>query len=224
MIFNTTYLSLAFYFVTQMIFAQNSDADLISIQQRLDSIDTFKATMKLELDVRFIEMPVKTATVFYQKDKPLEFDSSEFMMLPKRGMDFTMQQLFKYPYLVVDRGQEVLGGKSYKQLSIIPQDDRADFAIATLLLDTTQQRVVQSEISTKKSGTFIIDMTYGSNAMILPDSVTISFEMEDIKLPIQYLSNKMDMEVDKKSLKSQGIDKGRIYLNFSDYQINDRGN
>ncbi len=219
MILKRIYLKLVFCLFMSLANAQNSDEDLIHIQQRLDSIQNFTAQMSLELDVRFIEMPTKKATIFYQKDKPLEFDSSEFMMLPKRGLDFTMQELFKYPYLVVDRGESEKNGTSYKQLSIIPQDRRADFAIATLLLDTLQHRIVQSEISTKKHGTYIIDMVYGSEEMILPDSITISFEMEDIKLPIQYLSNKMDMDVDKKSLKSQGINEGRIYLNLTDYEI-----
>ena len=219
MILKRIYLKLVFCLFMSLANAQNSDEDLIHIQQRLDSIQNFTAQMSLELDVRFIEMPTKKATIFYQKDKPLEFDSSEFMMLPKRGLDFTMQELFKYPYLVVDRGESEKNGTSYKQLSIIPQDRRADFAIATLLLDTLQHRIVQSEISTKKHGTYTIDMVYGSEEMILPDSITISFEMEDIKLPIQYLSNKMDMDVDKKSLKSQGINEGRIYLNLSEYEI-----
>lgn len=222
MIQRKIYLDLLLFLFSSVVLAQNAEAELNRVQQRLDSIQSFNAQLSLELDIRFIEMPAKSAKLFYQKDKPLEFESSEFVMLPKRGLDFTMQELFKYPYLVVDRGHREKSGVSYRQLSVIPQDRRADFAIATLLLDSQRDRIVQSEISTKKGGTYIIDMTYASNKTPLPDSVSIKFEIQDIKLPIQYLSNKTAMEVDKKSMRKEGVNEGYIYLKLTDYHIDYR--
>lgn len=222
MIQRKIYLNLLLFLFSTVVLGQNAEVELNRVEQRLDSIQSFNAQLSLELDIRFIEMPAKSAKIFYQKNKPLEFESSEFVMLPKRGLDFTMQELFKYPYLVVDRGHREKSGVSYRQLSVIPQDRRADFAIATLLLDSQRDRIVQSEISTKKRGTYIIDMTYASNQTPLPDSVSIKFEIQDIKLPIQYLSNKTAMEVDKKSMRKKGVNEGYIYLKLTDYHIDYR--
>lgn len=219
MILKKIYLSLLLVVVSGTALSQTAEAELKVIQQRLDSIQSFNAQLNLELDIRFIEMPPKKVELYYQKDKPLEFESTDFVMLPKKGLDFTMQQLFEYPYIVVDRGHKEKNGEKYRQLSVIPQDRRADFAIATLLLDNKNRRIVQSEISTKKRGTYIIDMAYAGRDFPLPDSVSMKFEIQDMKLPIQYLSNKTDMEVDKKSIRKQGVDQGYIYLKLSDYKI-----
>lgn len=219
MIYKKIYLSLVFLVFSNVVLAQTAELDLARAQKRLDSIQSFKAELTLELDIKFIEMPTKQAKLLFQKGKPLEFESSEFVMLPKKGLDFTMQELFKYPYLVVDRGYQDKNGESFRQLSLIPQDRKADFAIATLLLDYKRDRIVQSDISTKKHGSYSIDMNYGSSDRSLPDSVTVTFEIQDVNLPIQYLSNKTDMEIDKKSARREGINEGRIYLKLSDYQI-----
>ena len=219
MIQKRIFLSLVLLVFSSSVLAQTAELELQRVQERLDSIESFKAQLTLELDIQFIEMPTKELELHFQKGKPLEFDSSEFVMLPKKGLDFTMRELFKYPYLVVDRGYQEKNGIRYRQLSIIPQDRKADFAIATLLLDNHQDRIAQSEISTKKYGTYIIDMIYESTDTPLPDSVSVAFEIQDVKLPIQYLSNNTDMEIDKKSVRNEGVNEGRIYLNLSDYQI-----
>ena len=44
----------------------------------------------------------------------------------------------------------------YKAINVIPTDKRADFSIATLLLDTDNMRIAESEINTKKDGTYIL--------------------------------------------------------------------
>ena len=210
---------LLLFLFSSAVLAQNAEVELGRVKQRLDSIQSFSAALNLELDIRFIEMPPKNAKIFYQKGRPLEFEASEFVMLPKKGLDFTMQELFKYPYLTVDRGLLKKNGVSYRQLRVIPQDHRAEFAIAPLLIANQKDRIVQSEISTKKHGTYIIDMAYGPKEMPLPDSVSIKFEIQDVKLPIQYLSNKTEMEVDKKSVRQEGINEGYIYLRLTDYLL-----
>ena len=219
MIRKKVYIGVVLLVFSRVVLAQTAELELARVQERLDSIQSFEAQLTLELDVEYIEMPTKKAQIIFQKGKPLAFEADNFVMLPKKGLDFTMRELFKYPYMVVDRGYQEINGERYRQLSIIPQDRKADFAIATLLLDNKKDRIISSEISTKKQGTYSIAMAYGENDGPLPDSVTVSFEIQDVNLPIQYLTNNTDMEIDKKSVRSQGINEGRIYLMLSNYQI-----
>lgn len=197
--------------------AQNVDPDLMKIKQRMDSIEEFKAHLTLDLDISFINMPTKTADMHYRKDKPTKFSSDDFVMIPKRGLDFSMNELLKYSFITVDRGEVEKNGSFYKVINVIPTDNKADFAIAEIVLDTINQRIIESEINTKKDGSYTVSMQYADSDMILPELVVVSFEIDRIKIPLNYMGK--DTEFDKEELKSDGPKTGKIILRISDYEI-----
>ncbi|MGJ5643307.1 hypothetical protein [Formosa sp. S-31] len=197
--------------------AQEVDADLLAVKSRMDAITAFNVDLQLDVDVSFINMPTKYAKMVYQKGKPTKFESTDFVMLPKRGLDFSLQQLFEYPFITVDRGEELRQGVSLKAVNVIPTDKRADFAIATLLLDTRLERVVESEINTKKNGTYVVVFNYDKESEILPDMVHVNFEIERIKIPLNYMGK--GAEVDKTELKADGVKTGKIILKMTNYDI-----
>lgn len=197
--------------------AQEINSDLLVVKNRLDSIHGFEANMELNVDISFINMPTKYAAIKYQKDTPMEFESEDFIMIPKRGLDFSMQELFRYPFITVDRGSEEVEGVILNKINIIPTDKKADFALATLWLDINLKRIEMSEINTKKDGTFTVSMDYNSSQSIMPSEVIISFEIEKIKLPIQYLAK--DVDIDRKEMRNQDVKTGRIILKIDNYKI-----
>jgi len=95
----------------QKLSSQTVDADLLKIKRRMDAIEQFTANMKLELDISFINMPTKYAVMTYVKGEPAKFSSDDFVMIPKRGLDFTLNKIFEYPFITVDRGTETKNGK-----------------------------------------------------------------------------------------------------------------
>jgi len=197
--------------------AQELDSNLLIIKQRLDSIREFSATLELSLDISFINMPDKSAQMHYLKDKPIEFSSDDFVMIPKRGMDFSMRTIFEYPFITIDRGREELDGKYYKVINVIPTDKKADFAIATLVMDTINYRVVKSEITTKKNGTYAFRLKYNSDSFSLPAYVEISFEIERIKIPLNFMGK--DVELDRDLMNNGESNIGKIHLYISDYKV-----
>jgi hypothetical protein len=201
----------------QKLGAQIVDTDLLIIKKRLDSIDLFTAKLKLELDISFINMPTKNANITYVKGKPTKFSSNDFVIIPKQGLDFTLTKIFEYPFITVDRGMEKRNGKLYKAINVIPTDKRADFSIATLLLDTSNRRVYELEINTKKDGNYVLVMNYNSKEKLLPDLVEVNFEIERIKIPLNFVGK--DTEVDRKKMKAKGVKTGKIYLRLYNYSI-----
>jgi hypothetical protein len=195
-----------------------TDADLLKIRQRMDAVEQFTADLKLDVDIDFINMPTKSAGMTYVKGKPIKFSSDDFVMIPKRGLDFTMNMLFAYPFITVDRGTETRNGKSYKVINVIPTDKRADFSIATLLLDTVNVRIAESEINTKKDGTYTVVMKYENERMVLTNMVEVHFEIERIKIPLNFTGK--DATIDKKKLSAKGPKTGKIMLHISNYRIN----
>lgn len=199
------------------LFAQAIDADLLKVKNRLDSIVSFSTQLKLELDISFINMPVKQVKMFYTKGKKVKFSSDDFVMLPKRGLDFSLNSLLEYSFITVDRGVDQRAGKVYKVINIIPTDKRADFSIATIFLDTKLKRVVESEISTKKEGTYSLSFQYNNDLKVLPDKAIIHFDIEKINIPINFMGK--DTQLDRKKMKAVGAKTGSIYLTMNNYQI-----
>ncbi len=214
---NISFIFLFIFLRFNGLSAQLIDPALLSIKQRMDSIASFSTNLKLEVDISFINMPVKTARMSYKKGESIKFSSNDFVLIPKRGLDFSLNGIFEYAFITVDRGLEKRNGLLLKQINIIPTDKRADFSIATLLLDTKNRRVIESEINTKKDGTYILLMHYTDQYTALPDRVEVNFEIEKLKIPINFMGK--DTDIDRKKLRAAGTKTGKIFLTMSNYQL-----
>lgn len=203
--------------LSQMGFGQQVDPDLLKAKERLDAIASFNADLNLIVDISFVNMPPKSAKMSYQKGEPTTFSSEDFILIPKRGLDFSLSEIFKYPFISVDRGFEQYSGRTCKLLNIIPTDSKADFSIASLALDTLTHQVIFTEINTKKDGAYQMLMTYDDDQQAIPGRVEVSFEIERIRIPLQYMGK--EVEVDKSQMKANGLKKGRIILEIMPYDV-----
>lgn len=197
--------------------AQQVDKDLLYIKQRMDSVKQFSATVTLDLEVPFINMPTKTAKMKYEKGKEVKFTSEDFVMLPKRGFDFSLSEIFEHPFITVDRGTEKINGKAVKVLSVIPTDNKSELALVTLYLDTKHKRIVKSEINTKKDGSYTLLMQYAANKDILPSFIEAAFAVEKLKIPLNFMGK--DTKIDRKKLKEEGTKTGKIKMKITNYSI-----
>jgi hypothetical protein len=204
-------------FGTEVLLGQNADQDLLVIKQRIDSIEAFTAHLILDLDIDFINMPTKEAEIHYVKDKPVKFSSDDFILIPKRGLDFSMSEIFSYDFITVDRGLVEKNESMHRVINVIPTDKKADYAIATFVLDTINHRIIESEINTKKDGSYTLTMHYKNKESILPSKVVVSFEINRIKIPLNYMGK--GTEIDKEELKSDGPKTGKIILQIDGYKI-----
>jgi hypothetical protein len=208
---------LLLFLSTQWVQAQKVDADLMRIKQRMDSVKQFSAAVTLNLDVPFIKMPTKRAQIKYVKGKKMAFASDDFVMLPKRGLDFSLNEIFKHPFITVDRGMEKRDGRNLKVINVIPTDGKSDLVLVTLYMDTKAVRIVQSEVNTRKDGSYTLLMQYAKNADILPDYMEAGFAIERLKIPLNFMGR--DTKIDRKKMRSMDTKTGKIKMQLSDYHI-----
>lgn len=197
---------------------QSADSLVSRLQQRLDTIVRYEAKVRISEDISFIDMPTKEAMVYFFKDEPLLIESKDFVLLPKRGLDFSLSELFRYPFITVDRGSEPKEGNSLRVVHLIPEDKKADFSIATLFIDAENLQVRELEINTRKEGTFYVELDYRSVTDLLPSKAVISFTVEKLRIPLNFMGK--DSTIDRKSLRSDEPKEGRILLEISQYKIN----
>ena len=183
----------------------------------MDSVKQFSASLVLDLDVPFIKMPTKTAKITYAIGKKMLFSSKDFVMLPKRGLDFSLSEIFKYPFITVDRGFEKRNGRTLKVINIIPTTNQSDLALATLYMDTKATRIVQSEINTRKEGSYTLLMNYAGLKDILPSYVEATFAIERLKIPLNFMGK--GTTIDRKKMRSMETKTGKIKMKIKDYII-----
>ncbi|WP_375324246.1 hypothetical protein [Flagellimonas sp. GZD32] len=199
------------------LLAQEIDSDLLKIKSRMDAIKEFSAELQLDLDAAFINMPTKYASMHYIKGKDTKFSSDDFVVLPKRGLDFAFTELFEHPFITVDRGMETKNNLQVKVLNVIPTDNKSDMALATLYLDVENERIAASEITTKKNGTYALEMEYPDVEAILPNQVQVSFAIEKLKIPLNFMGS--DTDIDRKTMRQMDTKTGKITLQISNYNI-----
>lgn len=209
-------LIVSLFFFLYPVNSQSVEA-LDILRSKLDAIEGFTVNLELETAVDFIQMPVKKATMSYRQGEPVKINSDDFVLIPKRGVDLVMSELFRYPFITVPRGQALVNGRMCEVMNIIPEDKRADFAIATLYLDERYHRMMQVELQTRKEGAYSLLMFYSTEDDLLPEKVEVSFEVEKVKIPIRYLAR--EGEVDKKALRDDGPKQGKVILYLTDYDI-----
>ena len=73
------------------------------------------------------------------------------------------------------------------------------------------------KINTKKNGSFTATMNYESTKSILPNSVEIGFEMDRVRIPINFMGK--ETEIDRKQMRGDGVKTGKIFLWFSNFKI-----
>lgn len=208
---------LAFLLFGLNVQAQEIDADLLAIKAKMDAVNSFSAKLQLDLEAPFINMPTKRAAMEYQRGKDLKFSSDDFVILPKRGLDFTLSELFEHPFITVDRGMQRLDGNPVKVLNVIPTGEDSDMALATLFLDTEEQRIVASEITTKKNGTYKLKMEYDRASTVLPSYVQVAFAIEKLKIPLNFMGS--DTTIDRKTMRNMDTKTGILKLKITDYKI-----
>lgn len=200
------------FFYSTIGFCQTAEEQVSLVKSRLDSVESFMADILLHTDISFIKMPDKQVQAVFNKGEDLMITSESFVLIPKRGLDLSFSELFEYPYMAIDRGRVEGESTSLLAVSILPSDGKADFSIANLHIDPDKNRITWAEINTKKDGTYTLMLTYPDSQAILPTKLDISFEMDRIRIPLNFAGS--DVNIDRKKMKETDQKTGRIMLVF----------
>ena len=208
---------LGLLFCVASLQAQEVDPSLVRLKERLDSISSFKADIRMEVDISFVNMPPKHAQISYSRGEPIAIASEDFVMLPKRGLDLTFSELFRHPFMTLNIGAVRVGERKCELIKIIPTSDRSKFAIATLWLDPSTLQVLKSRVSTKKHGEYDVAYQYDGPRALLPNEIRVEMEVSGMKIPLRFLGK--DTRIDRDQMKQEGPQKGTIYLQMYNYEM-----
>jgi len=204
-------------FVALFSQAQQTDAEALiqRMADKLNTIESYSATAAMELDVDFIEMPVKYADIHYLAPDSFRIDGDGFLMIPKVGLKPITEQLDLSSYRAIEKGMESLNGSKHLVVDMLPLDRGGQVVLTTLWIDTQKELISRIETFTKRSGSYDVDLDYDGE--ILPSTITVSFEVEGLNIPVQYFGGDADMEDSK--IQSDEVSQGKVTVKLEDYRI-----
>lgn len=207
----TRFKILLFILYASTCFGQTPEEEVLFIKSRLDSIETFEVDIRLHLNISFIDMPDKQANGIFKKGEDMLISSEDFALIPKRGLDLSFSELFANKFMVIDRGT-IDDESASLAVSILPLDDKSNFSVANLHIDTKKGRITYAQINTKKDGTYTLNLEYLKDQDILPNKLAVFFEIDRIKIPLNFAGG--DVSIDRKKMRKMDEKTGEIILSL----------
>ncbi len=192
--------------------AQSLTDSLVEVLlHRADQIQTFRADVDIEVDVDFVRIPVKRGRVFYKAPDKFRFRATGFVLMPRKGLDFSIHQKLRNDHAAIYVGQD----ENNHIIKVVPLAENADYMIATMWVDLKHVRINKIEVTSREEGSYKMFLTYGDLPYDLPIGTRLEFEINQIDIPIKFIGT---LKVDHN--KADGRSKGSVSLTYSNFRVN----
>lgn len=215
-----TSIIVALVLLTHTSHAQDADALVKKVKARLAQVNDYVATGKMKTDIAFIKAPAGNVKVLFKKPNNFKLKKENgISILPKGGVAVNMSSILAGDdYSVLSAGQSTIQGKPVKVVKLLPNNENSDVVLTTLYIDEANALIRKSTTTTRESGTFEMEMSYGKYASYaLPEKVIFLFNTKDYKLPKGVTLEFETGETPKPDAKNK---KGKVEIVYSSYIIN----
>ncbi len=218
-----TALTFLLFLFSFSAFSQEVDADVV-IQQlvsKLNTVKDYSVDANIKANIPLIKiMPVNASIYFKQKDK-FKVVSKGIAILPKQGFtDVNTFLMNKGSYMAVSSGTKTINDIKTNLITVIPTGETSEIILAKLWIDTKRDIIIRSQVTTRSSGTVLVDYSYGSEVNFgLPNQLVFTIDVKKFKMPKSVAAdlNKTDAQKQKTADKDQ---KGTITIKLSNYKVN----
>jgi outer membrane lipoprotein-sorting protein len=203
---------------------------LNGVTQKMNKAKDYSADANIRSEIPAIRiLPVSAKVYFKQKDK-FKVDSKGIVLLPKQGFsDFQKVIRDTNSYTAVITGQEKIGQTMTQVLNVIPSQDTSDLILAKLWIDAANSLVLKSQLTTRSSGTMLIEYTYGTQKQYgLPDNMVFTVDVKKFKIP-KGVATDLNKPVapasdggaaGPASAKASAGKKAQIFISLTNYKVN----
>ncbi|HEV7621949.1 MAG TPA: hypothetical protein VGO09_09455 [Flavisolibacter sp.] len=207
--------------VSISVFAQG-EAELVKkVKAKLDKINDYKASGRMNIDVSFINVPPSDIITYYKKPDRFKIKKTDgISILPKGGVSININSLLtEKDYAIVPAGTAMIEKLPVRVIKLLPSSDKSDIVLTTLYIDETNLIIKKAIVTTKDNGTYQIDMTFGKYIQAgLPDKIIFTFNTKEYKIPkgVTFEYEKGD----KKEKDNKNNSQGKVEIIYNSYIIN----
>lgn len=201
--------------------AQEADAVIKKVKDKLATVHDYQADGVMKTDVSFMKIPESKVVIYYKHPDKFRVKKQDgIAIVPKGGSNVNLGGLFATDYTAVPAGKSTITGTAVSIIKLLPLDEKSDVIVATLYIDEQQSLVRKAIMTTRSNGTYDMEMSYGKQANWgLPDKVVFSFNTKDYKLP-KGLAFDYDTGEKPKAATSDKEQKGKLEITYSNYTVN----
>jgi len=209
--------------ISGTVYAQNTDPYKIieRVKVKYESLIDYVADASIKVDVNFLKVPESKAVVYFKKPDKVKLQSEGFALLPKEGLNFLPAKILEEDITAIFTGRDTLRADSVNILKIIPNSDSSDVVLSKLWIDSKINVITKVETTTKKRGTFSVNLFYGRQKEFgLPDSVILSFNISNVPLPNSMTGEMGSGRKKRNRRKFSGPMVGSVTVRYTNYKIN----
>lgn len=203
--------------------AQNGASEILDkVFNKLQKVKDYSVEANIKVDMPFIRMlPIDVKIYFKQKDK-FHVESKSIAIVPRQGFNQASNILSdKSSFTSVIQGVEKIGTVQTTLVNVIPLSDTSDIILGKFWIDTQQNVVVKSQLTTRSSGTIVTEYFYGSQVGFgLPDKMIFTVDVKKFRMPKSMAAEMNKNAAKAKTAKEKEAKKGSIIIIFKDYQLN----
>jgi hypothetical protein len=123
-------------------------------------------------------------------------------------------------YTAVYTGNEIIGNVKANILSLIPSIDTGDLILAKFWIDVSRNLVLKSQLTTRSTGTMLIEYFYATQAILgLPDKMIFTVDVKKFKVPKAIATDIQNGDKTPKG-KEKESKKGTVVIELKNYRIN----
>ena len=208
-------------YVTVFNQTKNPEAIMEKVKAEFDKVEDYKVDVQTKIDVSFLKMPDRKATIYYKKPDKFHIDSENFAMLPKSGLNFSPLGFLNYKYTAFYEREDTIKGNPVSVIKVIPLEGSAEVILSTLWIDIIRNIILKVESSRKPQGNFTVNIDYIkiSERFWLPSSILFEFSIDGSGLPKRFGDDQGSNDKQKKDGPKK-VETGKVYLNYSNYKVN----
>lgn len=193
--------------------AKDLDPILNKLVYKMEKVKPHSVDLKIKIDIEFLKIKERTASLIYNSADDIEIKSDDFMMMPKNGAQMEYLKIIKNRSAAIYEGQE----NGLTKIKIIPGKNDEGLILANILLDEKTNRIIKMKAFTESNGSFVSKFEYGDNPFDLPSKVYLEFDMKNFQIPAQFTG---DIEaVSKNQTKKSENTTGKVVITYSNYKV-----
>jgi len=198
-------------------YSQTGADDLVQkLKDKTGKVMSFEVDATVKIDVDFIDIKDRKVKIKYVAPDKFEFDAKGLVLLPKNGVEMEYMTLFNEKHTAIEAGNELVGKVMTQIIKVIPESIDSDIILAQLWIDPQENRIMRMKTFTRKSGSYLMDFEYSSNKDILPIRLVVTFEIQNMSIPMKMMNDFMnDSSVEPDSLPKDA----RVIIEYSNYKI-----
>ncbi len=206
------------------LFSQTKNPDVIlnDVKEKFSKIEDYEVNVRIKVDVDFLKVPVSEAKIYFKQPDKIHFESENFAMLPKEGVNFSPMSILKGNYTAIYEREDTVNGIKASVIKVIPLNEKGNIILTTLWINQSKDYIIKVESTTKINGTFSLELNYNNpvDGYPLPSSMVFTFNINRTNIPRGMYGNMDDDKGNTENKPKKKRTSGKVYITYSNYKVN----